>query len=357
MLPDNGNDDMLFAAPGDLGFAQLQDFYGIEDMPDTQMKEVFEVSGFNRLSRDMDSMEGAGAASGPCVTMSGRFDGALNFDDMFDFGDAAISSRSPVATKASDVRPTRKRTTSGLAARRAATQPIIPTPEPSRSSSSQRAMTPEDGECASFAMQRTNKSRSAVPQHSGFELAPSHTESRCIKQAMSLSYKAHFCSKQGVRKSTAALFRLLSEFRQCVQALNALTACVHCTSSAPFMTFLADVCERLGKGLISMTTLSAQVNIDGGGMDQQLTDGYMVDSHEEFTAIFGMLAARHLTVLRQVAAKMKLRASSGRCRPALIVLQETERRLAGIEQVLGSAAAGESCISADLDEDLDVVHF
>ena len=46
---------------------------------------------------------------------------------------------------------------------------------------------------------------------------------RCIKQAMSLSYKAHFCSKQGVRTSTAALFRLLSEFRQCVQALNALT--------------------------------------------------------------------------------------------------------------------------------------
>ena len=157
--------------------------------------------------------------------------------------------------------------------------------------------------------------------------------------------------------STAALFRLLSEFRQCVHALNSLAACTHCTSSAPFMTFLADVCERLGKGLISMTTLSAQVNIDGGGMDQQLTDGYMVDSQEEFIAIFGMLAARHLTVLRQVAAKMKLRASSGRCRPALIVLQETERKLAGIEQVLGSAAAGENCISADMDEDLDVVRF
>ena len=123
------------------------------------------------------------------------------------------------------------------------------------------------------------------------------------------------------------------------------------------MTFLADVCERLGKGLTSMATLSAQINIDDGGMDQQLTDGYMVDSQEEFTAIFSMLAARHLTVLRQVATRMKLRASSGKCRPALIVLQETERRLAGIEQVLGSTAAGQNCISTDLDEDLDVVRF
>lgn len=357
MLPDDGNDDILFAAPGDLGFAQLQDFYGMENMPDTQMKEVLEASGFDRLSRDIDSMEGAGGASGSFATGSGGFDGGLNFDDMFDFGNAAMSSGPPVAAKASDVRPARKRTTSGLAASRAATQPIILTPEPSRSSSSQRAVTPEDGECASLAIQRTNKPRSAVQQHSSFEIAPSHTESRCIKQAMSLSYKAHFCSKQAVRMSTAALFRLLSEFRQCVHTLNALAACTHCTSSAPFMTFLADVCERLGKGLISMTTLSAQVNIDGGGMDQQLTDGYTVDSQEEFIAIFGMLAARHLTVLRQVAAKMKLRASSGRCRPALIVLQETERKLAGIEQVLGSAAAGENCISADVDEDLDVVRF
>ena len=205
MLPDNGNDDMLFVAPGDLGFAQLQDFYGIEDMPDTQMKEVFEVSGFDRLSRDMDSMEGAGGAPGPFVTGCGRFDGGLNFDDMFDFGDVAISSGSPAATKASDVRPARKRTTSGLAASRAATQPIILTPEPSQSSSSQRAVTPEDGKCASLAMQRMNKPRSAVRQHANFELAPSHTEFRCIKQAMSLSYKAHFCSEQGVRISTAAL--------------------------------------------------------------------------------------------------------------------------------------------------------
>lgn len=101
MLPDNGNDDILFAAPEDLGFAQLQDFYGMENMPDTQMKGVLEVSGFDRLFRDVNSMEGAGGASGSFATGSGGFDGGLNFDDMFDFGNAAISSGSPIAAKAS----------------------------------------------------------------------------------------------------------------------------------------------------------------------------------------------------------------------------------------------------------------
>lgn len=36
MLPDNGNEVILFAAPEDLSFAQLQDFYGMENMPDTK---------------------------------------------------------------------------------------------------------------------------------------------------------------------------------------------------------------------------------------------------------------------------------------------------------------------------------
>lgn len=101
MLPDNGNEVILFAAPEDLSFAQLQDFYGMENMPDTQMKGVLEVSGFDRLFRDVNSMEGAGGASGSFATGSGGFDGGLNFDDMFDFGNAAISSGSPIAAKAS----------------------------------------------------------------------------------------------------------------------------------------------------------------------------------------------------------------------------------------------------------------
>ena len=59
-------------------------------------------------------MKGAGGASGSFATESGGFDGGLNFDDMFDFGSAAISSGSPIAAKASGLRPARKRMTSGL---------------------------------------------------------------------------------------------------------------------------------------------------------------------------------------------------------------------------------------------------
>ena len=54
-------------------------------------------------------MKGAGGASGSFATESGGFDGGLNFDDMFDFGSAAISSGSPIAAKASELRPAQKR--------------------------------------------------------------------------------------------------------------------------------------------------------------------------------------------------------------------------------------------------------
>jgi len=361
MLPDNGSNEMLFSARDGLGYPQLHDLYSMEGMLDTQMREILEVSDLDHLPRNMtgptNCADDTGEAPEPFTSASGGFDGGMDFADMFDLDDAAMSAGSPVTTIAPDVQPTRKRTTSMLAASRANTQPNILTPEASRSSSSHRAVTPDDREWSSLPTQRITKPRSGPPQHSSFDFAAPHAESRCMKQAMSLSYKAHFCSKQGVRTSTAALFSLLSEFRQCVQALNTLAACARCTSSAPFMTFLADVCERLGRGLVNMTTLSTQVNIDGRDMGHQLTDGYVVDTQEEFAALFGMIAARHLAVLRQVAAKIKQRAASEKCRPALVVLQETDKRLAGIEQVLKSAMVGDSCPSIDLDEEVDVPRF
>jgi hypothetical protein len=54
---------------------------------------------------------------------------------------------------------------------------------------------------------------------------------------------------------------------------------------------------------------------------------------------------------------MKSRAASEKCKAALIVLLETDKGLDGIEQVLRSAVAGGSCMSPDLDEDLNVARF
>lgn len=361
MLPDNGADDMLFTLPGRLGSPPLNDLYSIETMLDIQTREILNASDLDCLPGDLRgaaNCAGDGnATSEPFAIGSGEYDGVLDFDDMFDLNNAATSSESPLVATMPNERIIRRRTDSVLATNRAAGQPLMFTPEASRCPSSQRAVTPDDGDWSSRTTQRAGKAHPDTSQQIQSELAPPHTESRCMKQALSLSYKAHFCSKQGGNTNTAAIFQLLSQFRQCVQALASSAGCMRCTSSAPFMTLLADVCERLGRGLVRMTTLSSQVNVEAQDETQQLTYGYTVDSQEETVALFGMIATRHLAVLRQVAAKIKARASMEKCRPALMVLQETDKRLAGIEQFLNSAAARDKNSFLELDEDADMARF
>jgi hypothetical protein len=160
-------------------------------------------------------------------------------------------------------------------------------------------------------------------------------ELRCLLKSLALLHRSAFFPKQPV--TAGALFASLGEIRQCVQSLVTLANCTKCNSSVHYVTMLSIISERLVQAFSVLIQLSGQVGTDGEEMDNQLTNGYNVDSCEEFTSLFSMLTIRNLTLLRlKVVAELRLKATKEKWKTPFLVLRQAERELNGMEKSVKS---------------------
>ena len=198
---------------------------------------------------------------------------------------------------------------------------------------------------------QSSKFTQAGTRQDSSAIASSHSEMRCMRLALSVSYKSHFCFRPSLCATQVTLFTLLNRFRQCVHALGALVSCTHCSTAVSFTALLTDIYARLARGFVNIASMSAHVVVQAQGQREELIRGYTVDTREEFIALFGVIAAGNLGALRQVAARIRSHAKA-KCKVVLYVLQQSDKRLAGIERLLRPVATDEN--SSFLDPDLEM---